>query len=136
MSPLADRVAELVRHLDHLKTVRTKVKSADDLRRDLSLSNDVLFSLLQVSQVVVDVGSALSIEAGLPFGDYTEAVRNLRALPWLDPAVVTALEPLPAFRNIVVHEYAALDYDRVLAALADLEPVERFAAAVARHLTE
>ena len=90
----------------------------------------------QVSQVVVDVGSALSVEAGLPFGDYTEAVRNLRALPWLDPAVVTALEPLPAFRNIVVHEYAALDYDRVLAALADLEPVERFAAAVARHLTE
>ena len=32
----------------------------------------------------------------------------------------------PGFRNIVIHEYVALDLDRVVAALGSLEPVHRF----------
>jgi hypothetical protein len=42
---LVERLAELRRHLDHLRELRPRVESSESLRRDLSLHNDVLFSL-------------------------------------------------------------------------------------------
>ena len=41
-------------------------------------------------------------------------------------ALVRGLERLPGFRNVLVHDYVALDLGRVIEALDDLEPVERF----------
>ena len=45
MSRLVERLAELRRHLDHLRGLRPRVTDAETLRRDLSLHNDVLYSL-------------------------------------------------------------------------------------------
>jgi uncharacterized protein YutE (UPF0331/DUF86 family) len=39
---------------------------------------------------------------------------------------------LPGFRNVVIHEYVALDLDRVVDALNRLAPIERFAEIVRR----
>ena len=41
------------------------------------------------------------------------------------------LVPIPRFRNVLVHEYVLLDFDRVLAALERLDPIQRFATIVA-----
>ena len=46
--------------------------------------------------------------------------------------MVVPLERLPGFRNVIIHEYVALDMDRVVAALDELEPVERFLEIVRR----
>lgn len=43
-----------------------------------------------------------------------------------------ALEPLPGFRNVVIHDYAALDLERALEALDGLGSVEEFAELAAR----
>lgn len=40
--------------------------------------------------------------------------------------------PLPGFRNIVIHDYVALELDRALDALGELEPIEEFADIAAR----
>jgi len=50
----------------------------------------------------------------------------------MPPEVVAALEGLPGFRNVLVHEYVALDYALVLNALDGLDAVERFVTFVAR----
>ena len=42
------------------------------------------------------------------------------------PELVRKLERLPGFRNVVIQEYVALDLDRVVDALDDLEPVQQF----------
>ncbi len=42
-----------------------------------------------------------------------------------------SLERLPGFRNVLVREYVALDLGRVVEALDELEPIERFARIVA-----
>lgn len=81
MTFLIERLAELRRHLDHLRELRPRVESADDLRRDLSLHNDVLYSLLAVCQHVIDIAGELASRQGLPFADYTEAVRHLVSTP-------------------------------------------------------
>jgi uncharacterized protein YutE (UPF0331/DUF86 family) len=130
---LVERLSELRRHLDHLREIRPRVTGREALERDLSLHNDVLFSLLTVCQLVIDVAADLAARRGDRFEDYTEAVRSLARDARFSPELVRKLERLPGFRNVVIREYVALDLDRVIEALDDLAPVEAFLR-VAREL--
>lgn len=137
MTPIVERLSELRKHLDHLASVRPGVGSRDDLERDMTLHNDVLFSLLAVAQLVIDVAGELSSRAGHSFEDYTTAVRNLGRLDGEDfpPELVDELARLPGFRNILIHEYVGLDYDLVLRALDHLDPIEQFLNKVAARIS-
>ena len=116
MTYLVERLAELRRHLDHLHTVRPRVTGRDALERDLSLHNDVLFSLLTECQLVISIAGELAVRRGERFEDYTDAIRNLGHDARFSDELVRHLERLPGFRNILVHEYVALDMDRVIEA--------------------
>jgi len=126
MTHLVQRLAELPRHLDHLRGLRPKVTGRESLERDLSLHNDVLFSLLMVCQGVIDIAGELAARRGDRFEDYIEAVHNLLRDSRFEPELVGQLEQLPGVRNVLVHEYVALDLRRVVEALDALDPIERF----------
>ena len=126
MTYLVERLAELRRHLDHLEDLAPRVPDRFALERDLSLHNDVLFSLLMVAQLVVDIAGELSATQGHRFEDYTEAVRNLARDSRFPPDLVRELERVPGFRNVVIHEYVALDLERVVEALGRLGSIRRF----------
>ncbi len=64
MTFLVERLAELRRHLDHLRMLRPRVRGAESLDRDLSLHNDVLFSLFTVCQLVIDIAGELAARRG------------------------------------------------------------------------
>ena len=64
MTWLVERLAELRRHLDHLKVLEPRVPGPESLERDLSLHNDVLFSLLTVCQLVIDIAGELAGRRG------------------------------------------------------------------------
>lgn len=132
MTFLVERLADLERHLDHLDRLRPRVRSAADLRADLSLHNDLLFSLLTVCQLVIDIAGEISAREKLGFDDYTSAVRNLTHLGF-DADLVESLARLPGFRNVLIHEYVGLDLDRAVHALDELEPVRRFARQIAER---
>lgn len=131
MTFLVERLAELHRYLSHLETLRARVQDTAALAGDLSLHNDVLFSLLTVCQLVVDIAGELSARHQLPFDDYTTAVRNLGRLDAFPEPLVEQLARLPGFRNVLVHDYVGLDMQRVVAALSELEPIRDFARRVA-----
>jgi uncharacterized protein YutE (UPF0331/DUF86 family) len=126
MTYLVERLAELRRHLGHLRSIAGRVESPADLERDLSLHNDVMFSLLMVAQLVIDVAGELSARRGDRFEDYTEAIRGLARDTRFPADLVHELERIPGFRNVVIHEYVALDLRRVVEALGRLDPIERF----------
>lgn len=126
MTYLVERLAQLRRHLDHLRELRPRVASADALEQDLSLHNDVLFSLLTVCRLVIDIAGELSARRGEPFEDDTQAVRNLSRDERFPAELVRRLERVPGFRNVLVHEYVALDMRRVVEALDELDSIERF----------
>lgn len=128
---LVERLTELRRHLDHLRGLRPKVGGPADLDADLSLHNDVLFSLLTVAQLVIDISGELSSRSGHPFEDYTRAVRNLSRIEGFPPELVDELARLPGFRNVLLHDYVGLDFDVVIRALDNLEPIEEFVRRVA-----
>jgi len=126
MTFLSERLAELRKHLDHLYEIRPRVRGVESFREDLSLHNDVLFSLLTVVQLLIDIAGELSARAGRSFSDYSSAVRNLDAYPGFDRALIEDLARLPGFRNVLLHEYVELDLGLAVEALGDLEPLERF----------
>ncbi|OGU03186.1 MAG: hypothetical protein A2085_00360 [Gemmatimonadetes bacterium GWC2_71_10] len=132
MTFLVERLAELRRQLDHLYAVRERIREPRDLESDLSLHNDALFALLVVCQSVIDIAGELAGRRGLRFNDYTEAVRALGSVEGISRSTADALLPLPGFRNVLIHEYVALDYARVIAALHNLDAVEQLIAAVSR----
>jgi uncharacterized protein YutE (UPF0331/DUF86 family) len=126
MTFLVERLVELRRHVDHLRALRPRVADRHALEQDLSLHNDVLFSLLMVAQLVIDVAGELSSRRGDRFDDYSQAVRNLARDPAFPADLVVELQRVPGFRNIVIHEYVALDLDRVIEALDRLDAIEQF----------
>jgi len=67
-----------------------------------------------VCQLVIDVAGELSARRGDQFQDYTQAIRNLARDPSFPSELIRQLERLPGFRNVVIHEYVALDMDRVV----------------------
>lgn len=82
----------------------------------------------------IDLAGSLTASEGHPFEDYTEAVRNLKRLDGFPGDMVDRLARLPGFRNILVHDYVELDFDLVIQALHELEPVEDFVRRVAKRL--
>lgn len=136
MTFLVERLVELRKHLDHLRGLRSRVKREADLEADLSLHNDVLFSLLTVAQLVIDIAGEISSRARLPFEDYTSAVRNLARLEDFPAELVDELSRLPGFRNVLIHDYVGLDYRMVVRALEHLEPVDQFVRTVSRRFLE
>lgn len=126
MTYVVERLAELRRHLDHLRVLQPRVSGPEALARDLSLHNDVLFSLLTVSQLIIDIAGELSARRGDRFEDYTEAVRNLARDERFPAELIQQLEPIPGFRNVLIHEYVGLDLDRVMDALSNLDPIDKF----------
>jgi len=79
VSYLVERLAELRRHLDHLIALRPRVRSPSTLQADLSLHNDVLFSLLMVAQLVIDIAGDLAARHGLRF---EETFSSMNTSPW------------------------------------------------------
>ncbi len=131
MTYLVQRLAQLRRHLDHLHELQARGLSVEDLERDIDSHNSLLFSLLQVAQQTVDLAGELNSRRGVSFADYTEAIRNLGSDPRFPRSLVERLVPLAGFRNVLMHEYVAFELDRALAALNDLEPLDRFVRVVA-----
>jgi uncharacterized protein YutE (UPF0331/DUF86 family) len=124
-------LADLRKHLAHLYDLKPRIESARSLTADLTLHNDVMFSLLMVCQLVIDISAELSSRKQLPYDDYTEAVRNLRKVGGFRDEVVAALEKLPGFRNVLMHDYVRFDLDRAVSAIRSLEAVDEFARQVA-----
>ena len=130
MSPVVGRLAELRRHLDHLEELRPRVTNAEALRRDLTLHNNVLYSLQAICQLVIGIAGELTGRRGQRFEDYTEAVRSLTAFPEFSDRLVRDLELLPGLRNVLIHGCVARDLERVVQALERLAPLEEFAEGV------
>jgi uncharacterized protein YutE (UPF0331/DUF86 family) len=130
-----ERLADLKGHVEHLEKLLAKhTINEQSLATDRSLRNDVLFSLLMACQAVIDVAGEIASRHGLRFQDYTEAVRALGNVPRFSNELVSSLEPLPGFRNVLIHEYVALDASLVVEALSRLQSLQEFIGRAAEEL--
>ncbi len=132
MTFLVERLAELQKYLQHAEQIRGRGVAPVELEKDLTLRNDVLFTLLTIAQLVIDIAGELTARRGERFESYREAIRKLAGDPLFSGELTARLERLAGFRNIVVHEYVGVDYSKVIEALSEIEPIAEFIAVVRR----
>ena len=136
-------MSDLERFLSLLEELRQALAVLSRYRRsvprerllgDIDTQNMVLFALYRAVQACIDVGQHVIAERGLPVPSaYREVFRVLGDGGVLDPALTIRLERWGGFRNVIAHQYGALDLERVAGALYDdLQDLETFASTLAR----
>jgi len=105
---------ELLRDLEGAGTV-----TADALRDDRMLRHGVERLLTQIVQLAVDINAHTVVGMGHPTpSDYRGSFSEAAAVGALSEALAESLLPSVGLRNLLVHEYAAIDLNLVAEACA------------------
>jgi uncharacterized protein YutE (UPF0331/DUF86 family) len=116
-----------------LKPLRDTPRSS--FNEDLYLRDIVERNLEVSAQCCIDISHRIiSMEGAQKPTDYYDAILRMGELGVLSADFARHLAPLAGFRNVLVHEYVAVDWDEVYDALHRLEDLERFANSVRRWL--
>ena len=84
--------------------------SLDELTSDFVKYRAAQHSLQLAAQAVVDIAAhVISADFGSRIQDYRQAIEALGKEGVLTPAFAKRLAPIAGFRNILVHEYLAVD---------------------------
>lgn len=124
---ILERLDALQEYVDKLRPFQSQSPeqlTADDNYRDYWA---VQRGLTLAAQCVVDVSSHLA--AGLRLGraqDYAEAIRLLAKGHILPESFAGQLSKIASFRNVLIHEYLAIDQLKVYEALQNLDDLEEF----------
>ncbi len=109
--------------------------TAGAMRQDRKLQWAIQHGLLIAAEALFEAGTHILA------GEFRESTDEHREIPerLLARGVISAetarrLESLCGFRNILVHEYAGIDLERVVLGLGRLDDVESFVADVADWL--
>jgi len=107
------------------------------LRDDARGLRAVKYSFVTAIEAAIDVAQHLcaSEQWGAPATN-ADAFAILARREVVDAELGRRLGSAVGFRNVLVHEYVAVDDDRVVAALAELDDLHAFVAAVERFLTD
>jgi uncharacterized protein YutE (UPF0331/DUF86 family) len=129
------RLDELNERLARLRPLRDRARS--DFDQDPYLRDIVERNLEVAAQCCIDAcNRIISLEGAQKPVDYYDAILRMGELGVLPADFARHLAPLAGFRNILVHEYLAVDWDEVYQALHSLEDLERFDESVRRWLAQ
>jgi len=126
---------ELSERLARLKPLSDRPRI--DFDKDPYLRDIVERNLEVSAQCCIDISHRIiSIEGARKPIDYYDAILRMSELGVLQAGFARQLAPVAGFRNVLVHEYVAIDWDEVYSALHRLEDFERFAESVRRWLAD
>ena len=118
-----DELYERLRRLEPLKD-----RSLSEFYQDAYLRDIVERNLEIAAQCCLDIGNRLiSLEGAPKPRDYYESILRLGELGVLPIEFAEKLAPIAGFRNILVHEYLAVDWNEVHKSLQRLDDLYQFA---------
>mgnify|MGYP005835586689 CR=1 FL=1 len=127
------RLDELNERLARLAPLRDRPKT--DFDGEPYLRDIVERNLEVAAQCCIDICHRIIVlEGAQKPRDYREAILRMGELGVLPMDFAQRLAPIAGLRNVLVHEYLAVDWDEVYANLANLEDLLRFAALVRKWL--
>lgn len=134
-SGLERRLDELRARVGRLEKLARRDRADFDGSADL---RDVAERNLEVAaQCCLDMANRIISESGARKPtDYRASITALAEIGVLPAEFARRLAPLAGFRNILVHEYAEIDWDLVYRNLQRVEDLREFARHVARWMEE
>lgn len=109
---LRSKIRSLIRCLDR---VRDKLPaSAAALADDIDAQDIVVINLQRAVQQAVDIATHVIADHGLlPPTDMGNSFQRLQEKGWITPRTADVLKRAAGFRNVTVHEYRKIDWDKV-----------------------
>lgn len=130
---VTDRLARLAQLLAALE--RTRAQGLDAYLADADVRAAAERRLQLAIQVCIDIGAHLVSELDVePASDYAGVFNSLASAGVIDAELAARLARATGQRNLLVHDYLAVDDRLVFASLARLDDLRSFAAAAQRLL--
>ena len=125
-SGIERRLDELSERLSRLEPLKSKARA--EFAQDAYLRDIVERNLEIAAQCCLDIANrVVSMEGAQKPADYQESILRLGELGVLSVDFARRLAPVAGFRNILVHEYLTVDWDKVYGNLQRLDELKQFA---------
>jgi uncharacterized protein YutE (UPF0331/DUF86 family) len=131
---VTERLNRLGTMVEELERLRDKGRDAYEADFEVRLATE--HALQTAVQICIDVGAHLIAERGLATPADYRAVFRILGSAGLDAELAERLGNAAGMRNVIVHEYLAVDDDFVWEALENPDDLREFAAFVQQHLAE
>lgn len=105
------KLQELNRYLAQLKKHQGVTASA--LKNDLDKSWIIQHGLQLSIQVVLDVGNHILAAEGIAIHEYEDIFAELARLKIISDKYAQSIKGMAGFRNLLVHEYARIDMEKL-----------------------
>ncbi|MCC7343502.1 MAG: DUF86 domain-containing protein [Deltaproteobacteria bacterium] len=118
-----------------LKRIQDKTKGDPESLNDIDIQDIFVLNLQRAVQTGIDLAAHIVADEGLGLpADLGENFLFLEKAKVIPATLAQRLRKMVGFRNIAVHEYAAIDPEVLKSILTkDLKDVEEFYSAVFRH---
>jgi len=133
------KLLQIIRENLELLDARVKSEGVEKILEDRFYLLAALHALQLASQALIDLASHVISEAGIAVpASYSEVSRRLREAGILDEGDSHLFRKIVGFRNVVVHQYAAVDLGIVEEVLRERRfmDVARLALAISRWAEE
>ncbi len=133
---ISERLQRLAEEVSYLKKERRALHQFNDYRDNLRLKKAVERSLQVAIEICFDIGQRIISIKALPLASsYRDTFLILQDAGVLAPGQGEKLANMASFRNLLVHDYARVDDERVYAILKRrLGDFDAFAEAIANYL--
>lgn len=132
-SGIERRLDELSERLDRLRAIADRPRAAfdeDPFLRDIAERN-----LEIAAQCCIDIAQRIiTLEHARKPSDYQESILILAELGVISGEFARQFSPIAGLRNVLVHEYAGIDWDRLYAHLQDVSDLHRFRESVLSYM--
>ena len=133
----AERLARIVTRVRHDVATLRATAAAHDLVADPTALAAVKYLFVTAIEGCVRAASHIASSDGLGVAESgADAVRLLGRHAVVDPDLAESVARAVGFRNVLVHEYVAVDDDAVRANLALLDDLDAFARALAARAAQ
>ncbi|MET1159624.1 MAG: HepT-like ribonuclease domain-containing protein [Thermoprotei archaeon] len=132
-----DRLAFAKNCIGILYKLRSSIGKPEDIVDDPVLRGAIERYLHLVLEAIIDTGMRLAsiMRLGKP-ERYRDVAKMLRNCGILDDSEAKRLELWIGLRNILVHGYAEIDYEKLYEALNEIEELERFINKIYRYTVD
>jgi len=120
------RVKMLEENISHLEMLREKL-SLEEVKTDKTKEWALRYGFLETIQIIVDISCHLcsKYNLGNP-ATYSECIKLLQEFKYLNDELTKALIGMTGLRNLLIHEYASVDVERLYSLLDNLQDVKTF----------
>lgn len=129
------RLQQLENNVARLKEIGDAYSIAD-IKRDTTKEWALRYGLLESIQIMIDISCHLVVHNNLGNAEtYADCIELLHRYDYIDQDLKKNLKGMTGLRNILVHEYVAVDIGQLYGMLEKLDDFNRFAQAVNSYLS-